>query len=551
MDQVEARGRAATVASPQAKPSWETATDLFVDGATPSGQARAPVQFWNLGSAPSSSPHQAASEARVIAAAHVAPNSSRQPLPITVGAPLADRQALPVPAIATRPSAPGISAQPRPQTPVTRRFEAPPTAAPILPDTHVVASPAPASPGLPDQPLYQRLYAQLPGSSAANPDQRQGIAGPSAIQEQPDSGSKAVTGPDRGNAITLDPAGYYYITGSWWTGSNTEVFVAKFDFNCQLVCLTTISNSGPNAGNGIALDPTFGIVAVTGDWWNSGSNSTDMFVAEFDTSCNLLCFMNYHDTLGNSSGKAIAVQSPVFSYVTGCWSNGPYTDAFVAKFDVCALTCMTILPPSNPGNNCGNGIALDSAGDPYITGEWWNTDPDIFVAKFDSACNPLCFTSILNPGPDRGDAIALDPFGNAYVTGNIWSVSPQVFVAAFDPACNLICLSVFFNPGSNAGHGIAYDPITGDLVVTGAWWNSDPDIFVAAVDPNTCTVLCINTTALSNPGFDSGKGIAVDPFSGNAFLTGVYNTGTFTNIAWAEYDVACNLLCWGELFNPN
>jgi hypothetical protein len=92
---------------------------------------------------------------------------------------------------------------------------------------------------------------------------------------------------------------------------------------------------------------------------------------------------------------------------------------------------------TNNGNTYPNGIAVDAAGDAYVTGYTYATNfvttpnayrttpitgVDAFVSKFNPAGNALLYSTYLGgSGDDDAHHIALDASGNAYVTG--WTSS--------------------------------------------------------------------------------------------------------------------------------
>ncbi len=84
------------------------------------------------------------------------------------------------------------------------------------------------------------------------------------------------------------------------------------------------------------------------------------------------------------------------------------------------------------GNDYGDGIALDSSGNAYITGDTNSTDfptknayqaanaggRDAFVTKLSPAGNELVYSTYLGgSGVDNSNGIAIDSSGNAYVSG--------------------------------------------------------------------------------------------------------------------------------------
>src|SRR5262249_5809156 len=95
----------------------------------------------------------------------------------------------------------------------------------------------------------------------------------------------------------------------------------------------------------------------------------------------------------------------------------------------------------------GFGIAVDSAGNAYVTGETFSTDfpttagafqttlkgkESAFMAKLNSSGSALIYSTYLGgSGSDGGNAIALDSGGNAYVTGGTISTDLPTTPGAF------------------------------------------------------------------------------------------------------------------------
>ena len=153
------------------------------------------------------------------------------------------------------------------------------------------------------------------------------------------------------------------------------------------------------------------------------------------------------------------------------------------------------------------GIAVDSAGNAYLTGNTFSTDfprvnqipgacngscgsgsTDVFVTKINAAGTALVYSSLLGgSGTDIGFGIAVDSSGNAYLTGLIGS-SDFPRVHQIPGACNGSC-----------GNGINYD------------------IYVTKI--NAAGTALVYSSYLGGSEDDYGRGIAVDS-SGNAYLAG-------------------------------
>jgi Beta-propeller repeat/Putative metal-binding motif/Thrombospondin type 3 repeat len=288
------------------------------------------------------------------------------------------------------------------------------------------------------------------------------------------------SGTDNGNGIALDSASNAYVTGMTLSSDfpirnaldpnanfDQDAFVAKLDANGSRIYATYFGGSGLDLGRGIAADssgnayvtgqtdsPTsFGFTITSGAFDTSFNGSSDAFVMKLNPTGSSLIYSTY---LGGSSadgGSGIAVDSTGNAYVTGGTlstnfppenpiqpANGGGTDVFVAKLNATgsALSYSTYLGGSS--NDSGLGIAVDSAGNAYITGQTTSTDfpiepgavstqlnlngsgspmfTDAFVTKLDATGSSRTYSTYLGSDrSDTGNAIAVDSAGNAYVSG--------------------------------------------------------------------------------------------------------------------------------------
>jgi hypothetical protein len=158
--------------------------------------------------------------------------------------------------------------------------------------------------------------------------------------------------------------------------------------------------------------------------------------------------LSYSTYLGGSdydNGLGIAVDSAGNAYVTGYTSSINFptsnplqptmhggTDAFVTAIDPTGATLLYSTYLGGSGNDAGRGIAVDSAGDAYVTGYTYSTDfptsnplqptnrggSDAFVAALDPTGATLLYSTYLGGSlEDGGNGVAVDSAGNAYVTG--------------------------------------------------------------------------------------------------------------------------------------
>lgn len=259
-------------------------------------------------------------------------------------------------------------------------------------------------------------------------------------------------------------------------------------------------------------------------------------------------------------------------------------DAFVAKLNSggSALTYSTYL--GGAANDSGQGIAVDAAGEAFVTGYTLSTDfptaaalqrasggaGDAFVSKLNAAGAALVYSTYLGGGGlDRGFGIALDAGGAAYVTGDTASTNfpvtagafqalnagnGDVFVAKVSPAGTLTYSTFLGGADADRGLGIAVDGSL-NAYVTGVTQSSDfpvaaplqPALGGGACGASPCSdafVAKLNaqgaaldySTYLGGNGADSGNAVAVDA-GGNAYVAGATASPNFPAIAPAFQSV--------------
>ncbi|QAY65095.1 SBBP repeat-containing protein [Paenibacillus protaetiae] len=269
-----------------------------------------------------------------------------------------------------------------------------------------------------------------------------------------------------------------------------------------LVYSTYLGGSGNDEPFGIAVDAT-GSVYVTGITTSTdfpltpGAVQTtfggdrEVFVTKLNPSGTALVYSTYLGGSANDSGQNIAVDAEGNAYITGRTysDNFPVTpgavqtifggssDVFVTKLNPTgsALVYSTYL--GGTGHDYGLGIAVDSAGEAYVTGFTASADfptttgafqtvyggnNDGFAARLNATGTSLIYSTFLGgSGGDNGTAISVDSAGNAYVTGNTASLNFPTTTGAFQTARRGTG-DVFVTKINPSGSSLVYSTYLGD-----------------------------------------------------------------------------------------
>ena len=369
-------------------------------------------------------------------------------------------------------------------------------------------------------------------------------------------------GPDQswGLGVAVDSAGEAYVTGSTYGGFPTTAnaflqtgfgpFVTKLSAAGDALTYSTYLESqgdilAYDIGNSIAVDSS-GIAYLTGTTTFAGfpttanavqtvySGSRDCFVAVIDPSASGTASLLYSTYLGGTYdqfSEAIALDSSEKVYVTGDAGSGfPLTPGafqnscsaryctFVAKLDPFAPSGPQSLVYSayfgGSGESVGYGIAVDSSGAVFVSGEaesgspvpfpttagaFETTPPTLpaesaafFVTELSPDGSSLVYSTFLGAG-SGGIVITLDAAGNAYIAGSTTSADFPITTDAYQ--------SQFY--GGN---------ISG--------W----DAFLTILNPTGSAL--VYSTFLGRENDDSARGIALDA-AGNIYITGITLSADF------------------------
>jgi hypothetical protein len=312
----------------------------------------------------------------------------------------------------------------------------------------------------------------------------------------------------------------------------------------------------------------------------------------------VLSYATYLGGGGQDTGWDVALDSNGNVYVAGETTSGGLAtagafqtnfmggaaatggDAFIAKLDATGSQLVYLTYLGGVGNDAAYSIAVDAAGDAFVTGFTDSTNfpvasaiqphlrgtplpffltlypAEAFVARLNPAGSGLVYSTYLGGDTtDFGVDIAVDAGGNAYVTGftdatnfpTANALQPNkagtasagnydAFVTKIASNGSAFVYSTYLGGAAvDEGQGIAAGA-AGEAYVTGftqstnfpattnalqSWLAGGKDVFVTVLGPFGTNLL--RSTYLGGPGDDSGFRVAVDA-AGNAYVTGSEST---------------------------
>ena len=385
-------------------------------------------------------------------------------------------------------------------------------------------------------------------------------------------------GDDESFGIAVDSSGNSYITGesdstSGFPGGNPslggfDAFVVKINSDGSAGYTTFVGGSGDDLGSAIAVDAggavyVAGITTSTDFPVSSGApqpasggggscttgngtgTCTDGFVFKLDNT-GASSYSTYLGGTNDDGGFGIAVDGSGNAYVTGYTfssdfplmnpaysalnngvpSNPVFEDAFVSEINATGTAWVYSTYLGGQDNEFGNSIAVDSAGDAFVTGATSSIDFPHTAGAYkttcgtDASCNagsglifsdafvtelpagggpgtgPTYSTYLGGSSDDFGLGIAVDTTGNAYVTGQ--TTDDNLLTATGDFPVTAGAFQLNYGGGSgNAGAG-------GNAFVT---------------ELNSAGTALVYSSYLGGSTSDVGFGIIVDT-SNNAYVTG-------------------------------
>ncbi len=371
------------------------------------------------------------------------------------------------------------------------------------------------------------------------------------------------------NAMAVDGVGNIYLTGythsadfptTLGTYDNTragdmDLFLVKVDPTLSTILYSTylggalatydtvsgltVDASGNAYLTGLAYSPDFPVTAGAYDT-SLGDSQGDAFVTKINPAGGGPTDLVYSTFLGGGAedwGRSVVVDSAGNAYIAGrtvsaefpttagafdTSYNGPWADAFVTKLNPSGTGLVYSTFLGGRRFDDAYGVAIDGAGNAFVTGRTWSSDfpttfgafdttfngkpgstsPDAYVTKLNTAGSGLVYSTFLGgKSEDLGREIVVDADGSAYVAGHTYSSAYPVTADGFDTS-----------------------------------YNGNADAFLTRL--NTAGSALVYSTFLGGTGEDQERSLAVSSL-GNVYLTG-YTVSTNFPVTSGAYDTSHN-----------
>jgi hypothetical protein len=351
---------------------------------------------------------------------------------------------------------------------------------------------------------------------------------------------------DEAYGLALGPSGTTYVTGTTashnfpvttgsvqtFNGGNSDAFVAKLDATgAGLAYSTYLGGGSSEEGFGIAVNSTgdayvTGMTASSNYLTTSGALQTslggplDAFITKLNPSGTSASYSTYLggsaaeigfgitlDGLGENAYVTGLSDSANFATTTGAFQTTPGggSDAFAVKLNKTGTGTAYATLVGGSGSDLGLSIAVDIAGNSYLTGLTDSTNfptttgalqttnggggSDAFTVKLNAAGSSAVYSTYLGGnGMDLGFGIAVDAANKAYLTGTTESfnfpLTPGSLQAAKSGGRDAFLLKL--NP---SGSALDYGTYFGG--------SSDEESFGIALDQNGNAYVA-GTTASTN-----------------------------------------------------
>ncbi|MDQ3630287.1 MAG: SBBP repeat-containing protein, partial [Actinomycetota bacterium] len=298
------------------------------------------------------------------------------------------------------------------------------------------------------------------------------------------------SGSDAATRIDLDPSNGAYVSGTTSPAAGTAA-------------TPSVTNNFPTTAG--SFQPTFGggAAGTTAPF----AAPSDAFVTKLNPTGSAVDYSTFLGGTQPDTGRSIAVHSDGSAYLTGATRSttvfgtpGAFqttyqsaaaadSDAYVAKLNPAGSALAFSTYVGGTRSDSGTGIAVDPAGNAYITGETTSTnfpiknanqpnnasapgpnDADSFVTKLNAAGTDTVYSTYNGSNTyDTGTDIAVDSSGSAHAVGNTLGGFPlknpvqvrtgdyESYLTKFSPSGSVVYSTIYGGGSRDFGNAVAAD----------------------------------------------------------------------------------------------
>ncbi len=395
---------------------------------------------------------------------------------------------------------------------------------------------------------YNRSDSDYPIALAVDGAGNVYVTGNSGTIKYNSAGTQEWVANKSGNALAVDGAGNVYVTGDNWGYGSFDYATVKYNSGGTQQWVATYNGPGNGHDNAVALGvDTAGNIYVTGHSGKGDMGSSDYATVKYNSAGTQEWVKTYNGPgTWDDYAVALAVDAAGNVYVTGS-SAGSCTawDYATIKYDAFGVEqWVTRQDESGSDDNFATAMTNDGSGNIYVTGYAGSIHgcSQYVTVKYDAAGVQQWIARYKGPanGPHHAIAIAVDGAGNIYVTGSSWNgISSDYVTIKYNTSGQEHWVARYNGPGNDddEAKALAVDG-AGNVYVTGSSWDDDESYDYTTVKYNSTGQKQWVARYNGPNGWGEASALAVDG-AGNVFVTGsIVGSGTDLDFATIKYNSA-------------
>ncbi|MCW3070327.1 MAG: hypothetical protein JWO44_217 [Bacteroidetes bacterium] len=357
-------------------------------------------------------------------------------------------------------------------------------------------------------------------------------------------------GDDRATALAVDSSGNIFVTGKSSNGSNDNYATVKYDGlgTSGWVAIWAGTGNGNDVANAIEVDGS-GNVYVAGqtDVDATALVNNNYSAVKYNSSGAQVWNQLYNGTANLSDVPTrLAIDAAGNVVVAGNSQGlGSQKDGVAIKYNVSGVSQWTYRYIGKGDNSDkGNAITVDAGGNSYVAGSTYGagSGKDYCTIKLNAAGDTLWVRSYngIGNGNDEASSIAVDAAGNVFVTGYSKGAQKDYLTIKYNPSGDTVWTKRFNGAGNGDDQAIDLKlDGAGNVFVTGF---TDSDNTISVNENYTTIKYSASGTQLWQANYngagnltDIPAGLTIDG-SGNVFVTGKSNNGSDDDYATVKYN---------------